>query len=102
MTSLYRPTTLWFEGNATSPTRKGLADLSSFNFSSKVFEYYGKYEMDLGNSNLNLTAGYSYNQFNTTGVIHFSLGDFPDNSIDWSDAIGASQDLIKRRLYRCK
>ena len=70
MTSLYRPTTLWFEGNATSPTRKGLADLASYNFSSKVFEYYGKYEMDLGNSNLNLTAGYSYNQFNTQRVIH--------------------------------
>ena len=89
----YRPTTLWFEGNATSPTRKGLANLASFNFSSKVFEYYGKYNIDLGNSNLNLTGGYSYNQFNTTGN-SLELGDFPDNSIDWSDAIGASQDLL--------
>ena len=90
---LYRPTTLWFEGNATSPTRKGLADHRSFNFSSKVFEYYGRYNIDLGGSNLNLTAGYSYNQFNQSGT-SFSLGDFPDNSIDWSNAIGASQDLL--------
>ena len=53
----------------------------------------GKYEMDLGNSNLNLTAGYSYNQFNGSGN-DFELGDFPDNSIDWSNAIGGSQDLL--------
>ena len=49
--------------------------------------------MDLGSSNLNVTAGYSYNQFNSRGT-QFSLGDFPDNSIDWSNAIGASQDLL--------
>ena len=89
----YRPTTLWFEGNATSPTRKGLANLASFNYNSKVFEYYGRYNFDLGSSNLNVTGGYSYNQFNQSGN-SLELGDFPDNSIDWSDAIGASQDLL--------
>ena len=90
---LYRPTTLWFEGNATSPTRKGLARHNTFNFTSRVFEYYGRWNIDLGNNNLNLTGGYSYNQFNGSGN-DFELGDFPDNSIDWSDAIGGSQDLL--------
>ena len=46
-----------------------------------------------GSTDLVFTGGYSYNQINTTGT-GFSLGDFPDNTLDYSDAIQNSQDLL--------
>jgi len=90
---LYRPTTLLFEGNAVSPTRRGLASLGSFDLSTKVYELYGAWDKSFGSTDLVFTAGYSYNQINTSGT-GFSLGDFPDNTLDYSDAIQNSQDLL--------
>ncbi|MDC0916978.1 SusC/RagA family TonB-linked outer membrane protein [Flavobacteriaceae bacterium] len=90
---LYRPTTLLFEGNAVSPTRRGLASLGSFDLSTKVYEIYGAWDKSFGSTDLVFTAGYSYNQINTSGT-GFSLGDFPDNTLDYSDAIQNSQDLL--------
>lgn len=93
-TQLYRPTTLLFEGNAISPTRRGFANHSTYDLNTKVYELYGTLNQNIGsNSNLVLTGGYSYNQINQSGT-SFGLGDFPDNSIDYSDAIQYSQDLL--------
>ena len=90
---LYRPTTLLFEGNAVSPTRRGLASLGSFDLSTKVYELYAAWYKSFGTTDIVFTGGYSYNQINTTGT-GLSLGDFPDNSIDYSDGIQNSQDLL--------
>ncbi len=91
---LYRPTTLLFEGNAVSPTRRGLATHGTFDLSTKVYEMFGTWNTSLGgNSQLSITGGYSYNQINSNGM-SFGLGDFPDNSLDYSDAIQNSQDLL--------
>lgn len=90
---LYRPTTLLFEGNAVSPTRRGLANHSTYDLNTRVYELYGTWDKTFGSTDLVLTGGYSYNQINQNGL-GFGLGDFPDNSLDYSDAIQFSQDLL--------
>lgn len=93
-TQLYRPTTLLFEGNAISPTRRGFASHNNYDLNTRVYELYGTFNKNIGDSsNIVVTGGYSYNQINQSGT-GFSLGDFPDNSIDYSDAIQFSQDLL--------
>ncbi|MCB0614678.1 MAG: SusC/RagA family TonB-linked outer membrane protein [Phaeodactylibacter sp.] len=88
----YYPTTSLFRGNATSPTRKGRADFYNENTSFKLYEGYGTYLNNFGNTDLTLTAGYSYQQNNFESNT-LRLGDFPDNSQDFSNIIEASQDL---------
>ena len=91
---LYRPTTLLFEGNAVSPTRRGLANHRSYDLATEVYEIFGSWDTSLGDSSqLVVTGGYSYNQINQSGT-SFGLGDFPDNSLDYSEAIQYSQDLL--------
>ena len=91
---LYRPTTLLFEGQAVSPTRRGLANHRSYDLATEVYEIFGSWDTSLGDSSqLVVTGGYSYNQINQSGT-SFGLGDFPDNSLDYSDAIQYSQDLL--------
>lgn len=88
----YYPTTSYFRGNATSPTRKGLANFYNQNTSFRLYEAYGTYVGDIAGNNLTVTAGYSYQQNNFFDN-YLSLGDFPDNSQDFSNIIEASQDL---------
>jgi len=90
---LYRPTTLLYEGNAVSPTRRGLASHTAYDLNTEVYEIYGNYDAAIGSTQIVLTGGYSFNQVNFSGN-NFSLGDFPDNSLDYSDAIQNSQDLL--------
>ena len=94
---LYNPTTLLRGGNATSPLRKGLAEFYDQTYSFKLAELYGNYSANFGNTKLVLTAGYSFQQQNFED--HFiSLGDFPDNSLDYVNAIEYSQDLLNSGL----
>jgi TonB-linked SusC/RagA family outer membrane protein len=94
---LYNPTTLLRGGNATSPLRKGLAEFYDQTYSFKLAELYGNYNANFGNTKLVLTAGYSFQQQNFED--HFmSLGDFPDNSLDYVNAIEYSQDLLNSGL----
>lgn len=89
----YYPTTSLFRGNATSPTRKGLAEFYDEITSFQLFEGYATYVNDIGSkSNLRVTAGYSYQQNNFESTF-LSLGDFPDNSLNFGNLIEASQDL---------
>jgi TonB-dependent starch-binding outer membrane protein SusC len=91
-TRAYYPTTSHFRGNATSPTRKGRADLYNDDFSFKLYEAYATHLSEFGKSNLTVTGGYSYQQnnfFSTT----IGVGDFPNNDIDFSNNIESSQDL---------
>ena len=90
---LYRPTTLLFEGNAVSPTRRGFASHGTYDLSTKVYEVFGTLDKTWGETQMVITGGYSYNQINSNGM-YMSLGDFPDNSLDYSDAIQNSQDLL--------
>ena len=89
---IFYPTTSLFKGNATSPTRRGLAEIYEENLTTQLFETFATYIMDLSSSNLTLTGGYSYQQdnFNSTFL---SVGDFPNNSLDFSNILEASQDL---------
>ncbi len=87
-------TTSLFRGNATSPTRKGLAEFYNDNSAFKLYETYATHLSSFGSTNLTLTGGYSYQQNNFTSNF-MSIGDFPNNSIDFSNAIENSQDLQK-------
>jgi TonB-linked SusC/RagA family outer membrane protein len=88
----YYPTTSLFRGNATSPTRKGRADFYNDNRNFQLYEAYGRYTGNIGRSDLTVTAGYSYQQSNFESSF-LQLGDFPDNSQNFSNLIEASQDL---------
>ncbi len=89
---IYYPTTSNFNGGATSPTRKGLAEFYQQDLTFNLYEYYATYLADVGNSSLTLTGGYSY-QEDTFRDNFFSLGDFPNNEYDFSGIVEASQDL---------
>jgi iron complex outermembrane receptor protein len=88
----YYPTTSHFRGNATSPLRKGRADFYNDESRFKLYETYASHLSDFGKSNLTLTAGYSY-QENSFFSRSLSIGDFPNNDIDFSNRIESSQDL---------
>jgi len=89
----YHPTTSLFRGNASSPTRKGLAKFFQKDEEFSLFEIFGTYLSDISdNTTLRITGGYSY-QEETSDDVFFELGDFPDNSLDFSNVIEASQDL---------
>lgn len=96
-TRAYYPTTSHFRGNATSPIRKGRADLYSGDSAFKLYEAYATHLSDFGNSTLTLTGGYSFQQNNFQSN-YLSLGDFPNNDIDFINNIESSQDLLKAGL----
>ncbi len=91
-TETFYPTTSAFRGNATSPTRKGLAEFYEFNSTFNLYEGYLTYLTTVGNADLTFTGGYSYQEDSFTDRF-FSIGDFPSNTLDFSNAIEASQDL---------
>ena len=53
---LYYPTTSLFNGNATSPTRKGEAQFYESNSTFNLYEAYATYTTDIGSSNLSVTS----------------------------------------------
>ncbi len=90
---IYYPTTSLFNGNATSPTRKGLAEFYENNATFNLYEGYATYTTDLGSSsNLSITGGYSYQEDDFVDNF-FSLGDFPNNDLSFLNVIETSQDL---------
>jgi len=90
----YYPVTSHFRGLASGAIRKGLARF--YNSSSEIqqFETYLTYKGEYEKSNLTLTGGYSFQQSNFYDHF-FELGDFPDDSLDYSYAIENSQDLLE-------
>ena len=87
----YRTTSL-FRGNATSPLRKGLAQRYHSDNKFKLFEAFGEYNLDvLDNLNLKFTGGYSWQQYNFEDYF-LSAGDFPNDNINYLDALEWSQD----------
>jgi len=88
----YYPTTSLFRGNAASPTRKGLAKFYESDALFSLYEGYATYLTNVANGDLRITGGYSYQQDNFDDVF-FELGDFPDNSLNFSNLIESSQDL---------
>jgi iron complex outermembrane receptor protein len=89
---LYYPTTSLFNGNATSPTRKGEAQFYESNSTFNLYEAYATYTTDIGSSNLSVTGGYSYQEDDFTDS-YFSLGDFPNNDLNFLNIVETSQDL---------
>jgi TonB-linked SusC/RagA family outer membrane protein len=88
----YVPVTALLSGNALSPTRRGSAGFEDTRYEFELYEVFGTYNLDSAGFNMNLTGGYSFQQDNYQDK-RFSLGDFPDNSMDYSYNIDASQDL---------
>lgn len=89
----YRTTSL-FRGAASSPTRKGLARLTSGENRFKLFELYGDYNRDLSDKlNMKFTGGYSWQQENFNSYF-LSAGDFPNDNLAYIDALEWSQDQI--------
>ncbi|MCF8273679.1 MAG: SusC/RagA family TonB-linked outer membrane protein [Flavobacteriaceae bacterium] len=89
----YRTTSL-FRGNATSPTRKGLARLTSGENRFKLFELYGDYNVNASDKlNMKFTAGYSWQEENYNNYF-LSAGDFPNDNLEYLDALEWSQDQV--------
>ncbi len=89
----YHPTTSLYRGNAASPTRKGLAKFYESNRDFSLYELFGTYLSDINDkTTLRFTAGYSFQQENFDDV-YFEIGDFPNNSLDFSNVIESAQDL---------
>ncbi len=88
----FYPVTSLFRGNATSPTRSGLANLFSDESSFDLFEVFGTYTGSFGNVNLTLAGGYSFQENNSFNNF-LSIGDFPSSDLDFINAIEVSQDL---------
>ncbi|WP_150451262.1 SusC/RagA family TonB-linked outer membrane protein, partial [Arenibacter lacus] len=88
----YYRTTSHFRGNATSPNRKGLARLYTQNRDFKLFELYSTYKKFLGPVDMSLTGGYSWQQQNQYDYF-LEMGDFPNNDIEYINALEWSQDL---------
>ncbi len=91
--SEYYPTTAHFRGMAASAVRKGLAKFYNSEADIELFEAYGTYKGDFENSNLTIVAGYSHQQINFKEHF-FEIGDFPDNGLDYSNAIENAYDLF--------
>jgi len=89
----YRTTSL-FRGSATSPTRKGLARLTSGEDKFRLFELYGDYDVEASDKlQLKFTGGYSWQEQNFNNYF-LSAGDFPNDNLQYIDALEWSQDRI--------
>ncbi|MCJ7465640.1 MAG: TonB-dependent receptor [Maribacter sp.] len=89
----YSPTTALYLGNATSPIRKGLAQLYSEERNFKLFEAYTTYNTNFAQRvNLSVTAGYSWQQQNQFNYF-LSAGGFPNNALQYVNALQWSSDL---------
>ena len=89
----YRTTSL-FRGSATSPTRKGLARLTSGEDKFRLFEIYGDYDVQASDKLLlKFTGGYSWQEQNYNNYF-LSAGDFPNDNLEYIDALEWSQDKI--------
>ena len=88
----YYPTTSLFRGGATSPTRKGLARLYDQQNTFELYEVYGTYTNSFSNADLTVTGGYSYQQLNFNDNF-LEIGDFPNNDLNFANAIETAQDL---------
>ena len=88
----YYPTTSLFRGGATSPTRKGLARLYDQQNSFSLYEAYGTYINTFNNVDFTFTGGYSYQQNNFNDQF-LEIGDFPNNDLNFANAIETAQDL---------
>ncbi|MDE3742942.1 SusC/RagA family TonB-linked outer membrane protein [Maribacter polysaccharolyticus] len=87
----YRTTSLW-RGNASSPIRKGLARLYNEDQEFKLFELYSTYRTSIGRADITFTGGYSWQE--TTQYDYFlSMGDFPNDDLQYINALEWSQDL---------
>ncbi len=81
MNRRYAPTTLLRGGNASSPTRKGDAQLYSEENDFKFFELYATYQNTWGSLDATITGGYTYQEYNQYNYF-LQLGDFPDDSMN--------------------
>lgn len=88
----YAPTTLLRGGNASSPTRKGDAQLYSEENDTKFFDLYATYQNTWGSMDATFTVGYNYQERNQYNYF-LQLGDFPDDSMNWVNRIQESYDL---------
>ena len=88
----YYRTTSHFRGNATSPNRKGRARLYTENGDFKLFELYSTYKQTIGRIDFSVTGGYSWQQQNQYNYF-LEMGDFPNNDIEYINALEWSQDL---------
>lgn len=72
--------------------RTGLATRYANENKFTLFETYGTYVTDLGNSNLTVSAGYSFQEDQATGF-SMEAGNFPTNSIGYN-IIGSSGNIL--------
>lgn len=92
-TDQYYPTTSLFRGGAVSPTRKGLARLYDQQRRFNLYEAFGTIINPLSdNIDFTATVGYSYQQNNFKDNF-LEIGDFPNNDLDFANAIETAQDL---------
>lgn len=88
----YYPSTAYFRGQASSPSRKGLVIFNDVQNKFQLYEFFASYTKKIGDYSIFCNAGYSFQQYNFYKQ-DFSLGDFPNNDIDYTNHIESSQDL---------
>tara|TARA_R110002050_G_scaffold204522_2_gene340055 strand:- start:55431 stop:58409 length:2979 start_codon:yes stop_codon:yes gene_type:complete len=91
----YYSTNSYFRGNAvsTDASIKGLGRLKTGDEKFKLFEAFGDYNKDLTDIiNLKVTAGYSWQQKNTSDYF-LSLGGFPNADFNYLNALEWAQDV---------
>ena len=93
----YYPTTSFFRGNANSLSRRGLANFFEQNTEFNLYEAYLTYLTSIGNTDLTFTGGYSYQEDQSSDRF-LSIGDFPDDSRDFSKILEASQDPLNQNF----
>jgi TonB-dependent starch-binding outer membrane protein SusC len=93
----YYPTTSLYGGTATSPTRRGRANFYNDQSLFKLYESYATFSPTIGKTNLTFTGGYSFQQDNFTAN-GFGAGDFANDSKDFGNLIGTSQDVNEKGL----
>ncbi len=92
--SEYYRTTSLFRGSASSPTRKGLARLTSGEDRFKLLEIYGDYNITASDKlDMKFTGGYSWQEESYNNYF-LSAGDFPNDDLEYLDALEWSQDQI--------
>ncbi|MDX5585869.1 MAG: SusC/RagA family TonB-linked outer membrane protein [Aureibaculum sp.] len=92
----YYPTTDFWRGNALSPFRKGRADFTTKEFSTKTLDLYATYyKMFSDKLTFKFTGGFSWGE-NDYNDYYLQIGDFPPGvDFDFQDNIEVAQDLLE-------
>jgi TonB-dependent starch-binding outer membrane protein SusC len=96
--AIYLPTS-HYKGGATSINRKGLSEKIDINRKFSLLESYAHYKKDIKSVNLDLTAGYAYQNTNVAGE-SLSLANFNATTDIFNNLFNTPIDAKESKLVR--